>query len=454
MNETVLLSLKKYGIDLRHKSVLTALSGGADSTALLCVLCSLSKDMDFRLCAAHINHHLRGADADADEEFCRRLCAQKGVELYVSSLDIAGIAKRERKSTELAAREARYAFFDEISAQEGIDYIATAHTASDNLETMLFNLVRGTGGRGMCGIPPVRGKIIRPLIHVTRDEVEEYLASEGQEYVTDKTNFENDYSRNKIRNLVIPYLKEINPAVERNASRTAEWLRGDCDFLDGAASHAVKDCGGSISASELLALPRPIASRAVVQAFYRAGGEELSGRNVDDIMGICSSSRGSELSLPGGMRCKLSFGKLTFSKADRGKSPDFDMELGIFEGKSVIITPSGYRIEAFVRENDKKKPVHKKLMTAHIDYDKISWPIQIRSRREGDKYRPLGSPGRKTIKKMMIEKKIDADERHKLPVFISDGEIFYCAGLDISDEKKINSQTKRILTIEVAKNEK
>jgi tRNA(Ile)-lysidine synthase len=240
------------------KPILVALSGGADSVCLLHVLL----DLKIRLEACHVNHKLRGEASDNDEQFVRELCAKLGIKLHVREIDVKARQKKHQ-SLEEAAREARYAYFEEIGANS---LIATAHTADDNVETVLLNLVRGTGLRGLCGIPPVRGNIIRPLIEVTREEVEAYLKEKGVEFITDETNFSDEFTRNNLRLNVIPLLEKINPVLNVRTTRMCESLRLDEEYLHEIAVCALERCAEGVAPYKvdlLLKQPPAILNRII-----------------------------------------------------------------------------------------------------------------------------------------------------------------------------------------------
>ena len=216
-------TIAAYGMLAPGERVLAALSGGADSVALLLVL----RELGYTVSACHLEHGLRGAEAERDAAFCQDLCDSLHIPLFVKHADTAAHAKETRQSIETAARALRYAFFAEVLAQTGIPKVATAHTASDNLETVLFHLVRGTGLDGLCGIPPVRDQIIRPLIACTRDAVEAELARRGQPFVTDSTNLSDHYTRNRLRHAVVPVLQSLSPHAEQAAAGLSARLRLD-----------------------------------------------------------------------------------------------------------------------------------------------------------------------------------------------------------------------------------
>ncbi|MDR1754881.1 MAG: tRNA lysidine(34) synthetase TilS [Eubacterium sp.] len=247
----------------RGGAVTVALSGGADSVSLLHALKRLCTGLGLVVKACHLNHKLRGEESERDERFVRHLCEEYNVPLTVKSSDVAAL-KQKHQSIEEIARNERYSFFDEAVLISG-GKIATAHTADDNAETVLFNLVRGSALKGLCGIPPVRGNIIRPLIFCGRAEVEQYCRENNLEYVTDSTNLLDEYTRNRIRNNIIPLLRGINPAVLDAVNRMTDELRRDEEFIAGFAAETLSKANENdkYSAEILNTVPSPVLNRII-----------------------------------------------------------------------------------------------------------------------------------------------------------------------------------------------
>ena len=256
------------------EKILVGLSGGADSTCLLISLCELSKEFGFEVFALHVNHMIRGSEADRDENFAREVCKKYGVEFFCERVDVPFLSQKEGTSLELCARNVRYRAFEKVCLENGITHVATAHNALDNAETVLFNLVRGSGTRGLCGIPPKRKlcdgvTVIRPLIYAERCEIEEYLSQKNETFVTDSTNADTDYTRNYIRNKVMPLLKEINPCIEKSIQRTARLHSADERYLSLEAEKNTTD-----DVLFLSDLNESILSRVVINLF-RGVSEEI-----------------------------------------------------------------------------------------------------------------------------------------------------------------------------------
>ena len=310
-------------------TVIVGLSGGADSTALLRVLCELKTEYNLNLIAAHVNHGIRGAEADRDEAFCKELCKKLGVQIYAFHIDIPELAKERGVSLEVAGRDARYEFFTGLAGENG--KIATAHNAQDTAETLLLNLCRGTGLKGLTGIPPVRfvehkagcrsdetvsTMVIRPLIECTREEIEAYLESLGQDYVTDSTNLEDDYTRNRIRHNVIPELVAVNENAMGNITRCISTLKDDSDFLEALAEELVSSSnrGDGLDTDALLAAPKPVLSRAVSRLAYDVCGRYPEKVHILKAMDIMKIGRTDQVQIPGGAYIRVEKGRLRIVK--------------------------------------------------------------------------------------------------------------------------------------------
>lgn len=290
--EKILQAVKEYNMLKPKDKVIVGLSGGADSVTLLHCLVSLKETLDIELYACHINHNLRGGDSDSDQKFAESLCQSLNIPLRVFSVNVKGAAQKHQ-STEEIARKLRYEKFSEYAEDVGAK-VATAHNACDNSETVLLNLIRGTGLKGLCGIPPVRERFIRPLIYCTREEIEKYIKENSLKYVTDKTNFSTDYTRNKVRLQLMPLLLEMNPSFHRGVSRTVSALRKDSDFLEEMAVKALDSAGleeGVYSSEKLAGLDAPVFSRAVSLMLWEKQVEP-SALRINGFMEIIKDGRG------------------------------------------------------------------------------------------------------------------------------------------------------------------
>lgn len=299
-------TIRRYRMLESGDRVIVGVSGGADSMALLHFLYTSSEKMNISVFACHINHHLRGAESDRDEEFVRGFCDRNAIPLTVCDADIPSLQKKHESVEECARRE-RYRFFEEMSETLSAR-IATAHTASDNAETVLLNLIRGTGTKGLYGIPPVRGKIIRPLLRCTREETEKYCTENKIGYVTDSTNLSEQYTRNRLRRKVLPLLKEFNPALIDGIARMTESVYEDNLFLEQAATAAVRRCrteNGYVCA--LLSELEPAILARVVSSVLSENGIEPSHLRIGGCIGIIRAGKG-----------KINLCKDRFAVAEKG----------------------------------------------------------------------------------------------------------------------------------------
>jgi len=270
--------------------LIVALSGGADSVCLLYAL----RELEYKTEACHVNHKLRGEASDNDEKFTRTLCEKLGVKLHVRQIDVKSLQKKHQ-SIEETAREARYAFFDAIGAEA---LIATAHTANDNTETVLLNLIRGTGLRGLCGIPPVRDKIIRPLIEVERAEVEAYLKEKNVDFITDETNFSDEFTRNNLRLNVIPLLEKLNPSLNAGMTRMCKNLYHDWEFLHSIAVSALETVGtaGVYKVDVLLNQPPAIIHR-IISLILSKNNISPTSKSINAIISILRTGERGKINL-------------------------------------------------------------------------------------------------------------------------------------------------------------
>ncbi len=269
-------TVRRYEMLNSGDNVVIGVSGGADSIALLHLLHTLSAGLDIKVYACHINHNLRGEESLRDENFVRDFCQKLDIPLQVFSIDVLGnVMKHE--SVEERARKMRYECFEQLCSEKNAK-LATAHTASDNAETVFINILRGTGTKGLGGIPPVRGNIIRPILRCTREDIEAYCTENGLSYVTDSTNLNNDYTRNKIRHGIIPLLKDFNPSLMTAVSRMTEAVYDDNTYLEQVTQAEKSRCAieNGYNALLLCTLPRPVLSRVISSVLSENGVEPSS----------------------------------------------------------------------------------------------------------------------------------------------------------------------------------
>ena len=344
MKKQVLKTIKEFSLlDNRVKNVTVALSGGADSMSLLYCLLELKDELGITVNAAHLNHLIRGDEAFRDEEFVKEECHKLGVELFLKRVDVPKLASDSGKSLELTAREVRYAFFEEINT--GV--VATAHNADDNLETVIFNLTRGSAIDGLCGIPPKRDIFIRPLILTTRKEIEEYCAFKNIEYVTDSTNLEDCYTRNKIRHNVIPILKEINSNVSQTVLRTGKSLREISADINLKAKEYLENnllSENELSVVDLKTLPFSV-GKQIIKYFIENADDSISLENIHIEEAYKKALTGGKIGLPKGYSLTFSKGKGVLKKGIVSK--EFSVEIEKTQ-KITAITKKNFTVLPFL----------------------------------------------------------------------------------------------------------
>lgn len=411
----------------RGCTLLCALSGGADSMALLTGLLAVAEDRDLTILAAHYDHGLRGEESRRDAQFVAQQCARLGVPLTVGSGDVATVAAETGRGIEETARDMRYAFLEETAESLGAHAIATAHNADDNAETVLLHLLRGTGLDGLTGIPPRRGKIVRPLLSVTRQEIEEFLTARDIPWVTDSTNDDPAYSRNRIRRDVMPVLRALNPNVSQTLAANLRHIREDRVFLENLAKDALEPQeepeGLSLSASALTGLPRPVAVRCVKQTLARLDRHQISAVHLDSILDLAANpSPSAQIPLPQGLIVRRVYDRVVFSQEAHAVTS--------FTPKA-IPAPGTYpwRDGWTITLEEVLCPDHAVQGPYECWLRPAPFPLLLRSRRTGDSLRLTGRV-HKTVKKWHIEEKIPRHLRDSLPL-LTDGEdsILTAAGL-------------------------
>lgn len=403
---------------------IVALSGGADSVALLLLL----DEMGYNIHAAHCNFHLRGEESDRDELFCESLCQQKSIPFHRIHFDTLTYAETHKVSVEMAARELRYHYFEELRSDIGATGVCVAHHQDDSVETVLLNLIRGTGLRGLTGIQCRNGHILRPLLCVSRKEIESYLQTKDQDYVIDSTNLEDDMLRNKVRLRVVPLLQELNPAVTENILRTSENLTEAQGILDSIVS--LYKNSKSLDLNEL---NKYGSSEYILFEWLKDYG--FNGVQVKEAMGaetgsIFTSSLGYDLLV------------------DRGR---FVVEPTLKSLKPLCIPEEGtYVLDEETKISVKKVPVwvSREERVATLDASKVHFPLTVRRVEKGDKMVPYGMRGHRLLSDIMTDRKMTLfEKRRQIVVVDAKGIIVWLAGIRISDLCQIDDTTTEVVEI-------
>ena len=455
MTGKVSATIERYHMLTDGCHVTVAVSGGADSIAMLHILHRMSTmpipgGPRFTLSAAHLNHGIRGDEAKRDEAFVRRICQQWGVELTVGHADIPSLSRQTGEGVEECARRVRYEFLRRCA---GDGRIATAHTQNDNVETFLMHMLRGSALRGLGGIPPVRDGIVRPLLNCTRQEVEEYCRQAGLSYVTDSTNLLDDCYRNRIRHRLIPVLESLEPGAVGRIGRMMERLRQDEECLSALSRQTQNEMGRahgaageslSLPTDALLALPRALRSRVLLSFAQAVCTGRLESRHIDAIEDLLSS--GGAYTLPNGARVVCRDGRLFPEPSPPASAPP-DWQLWLTQGEMAL--PIGrYRFTMVSQDAAQEgAKIYNLLLNQCIDYDKITGKVAVRTRRPGD---GIALPRRpyKSLKKLFNESKLPLSERGSRLILADEAGVLFVEGFGPDRRCAPDCHTQRLLCIE------
>ena len=463
MISKILSEIRKKDMIKAGDRIAVGLSGGADSVALLCVLKQIEAQLGITVSACHINHNLRGEESNRDQEFCRLLCEKKGIPFTAISVDVIGFCNENGFSTEEGARRLRYQAFE---ALENTDKIATAHTMSDNAETVVLNLARGSSLDGLCGIPPVRGKIIRPLLGCSRKQIEDYLKELNQDFITDSSNLTDSYRRNKIRHNVIPLLKDFNDSLEETIARNSEVLREEKELLDSMAEElenkaSINNKPHSGKAFErffeiypiikkydvntLQIAHKPIRLRVIRKALSELGVSYDFNRlaAIDRII-----SEGGTMDVGGkvvvsnenGALCiTKSFSPFEFEETRLSLKEDLDKKIPVGGRYSLVLKAlSEQEIKLFVNKRNLQ-------FKNAIDCDRIDDIVTIRKRKPGDGFEPVARGYRQSFKNLLNAASLPMAVRDSLVVIEDLQGIIWFEGFFAAQRAALTVNTKRAI---------
>lgn len=419
----------------RGDAVAVALSGGKDSMCLLHLLLKLKDELGITVKAINVEHGIRGEKSLSDSDFVAKECAILGVPLYFQRVDSLGFSSENGLSVEEAARILRYKVFQSAADEGFCNKIATAHHASDRVETTLFNIFRGASSLGAAGIPESsrNGLIVRPLLSLTRGEIDEYVKENSIPFVTDETNSDNAYSRNYIRNKIIPDIKEKFPSFETAVLRFADSLKDDNDYLLGEARKAIEQRNGEYSFS--CDLPKPVFSRAAITCMKSLGIlKDYEKVHVDAVLSLKNEENGKSVDLPKGVVAVKDYGRITLYKKKSKEEFCESFKLGTYE-----FAGRTYRFEKTTYLGQKRSD--NRLIA---DFSKIPDGAVIRSRRLGDTFEKFGG-GTKKLKDYLIEKKIPQRERDDILLLCKGEKVVIICGIEISDAVKVDKDTEFVL---------
>ena len=446
------------GLLSRGDPIIAGVSGGADSICLFFVLQEIAARMGCSLTAVHVHHGIRGDEADRDEAFVREICEEAGIPLRVYHGDVPALAAENHMSLEEAGRTYRYACLEEAAGADSAVKIAVAHHLDDQCETVLMNMMRGTGLRGMCGMPVKRGRIIRPLLCADRSEIEAFLERKGAAFQTDWTNYDTDYTRNRIRLELLPYLREhINPAADRHIAALAANLRDVSTYMDRQAEETAcrivseKDGAFRISCEGLLACDRAVQRETLRYILEKAVGlKDIGQVHIESLRNLFSAGTGSLLDLPHELRAVKEYEDVLLRREGKGMLPDkpyipdeIPVEIpGVFGGIcfSLRELPDG------LAEGEQ---IPKNRYTKWFDYDRINTELVLRHRREGD-FMVIGNGQKKTLRRILIDDKVPGSARDGLLLLAEGSHIIWIPETGrISEAVKVTDRTKIIMTAQI-----
>ena len=473
--EKVRLYMEKEKMARQGSRILAGVSGGADSVCLLALLVRLREEYGWQIAAVHVNHRIR-EEAEEDAAYVRGLCKEWNVPFFLKEEDVKKKAGEWHMSLEEAGRKVRYQAFAEAAEQFGADRVAVAHNRSDRAETLLFHLFRGTGLKGMGSIRPVRGSIIRPLLDTGREEIEEWLKKNGISWRTDATNESDDYTRNRIRRRVIPYVEEeICGEAGLHLARAAGLLAQVSDYMDGQARARLQDClvfyendAAGLDVRAFLAsdeLLQTLMLKSLMEELSE-GGRDIGQRHILDVQALFTKQSGRMLTLPGGLEARREFEQVIINRradaagelpvAHGEKAPagcvretETDLLKEVREtGSAALEIPGMGMLEITLLNWEKSQGIEQKAYTKWLDYDRIK-TLVLRARRPGDYLAINDRLQKKSLKEYLIQERVPAGEREALPLLADGSHVLWVIGHRISSAVKVTESTERVLRIHI-----
>jgi tRNA(Ile)-lysidine synthase len=445
-------TIKKHSMLYEGDRVLIGLSGGPDSVCLLHALNNLKDEYKLALHAIYIDHGLRPDEIPAEIEFCKKFCETLGVPFITKSFDVKSYAMDYGLNKQEAARELRYKAFDETSLEINASRIALAHNADDQAETFFMRILRGTGQRGLTGIPPVRGKIMRPLIEIERKDIEEFLDSISQSFMVDSSNLKKDYFRNWLRLAVMPEFKKQNPALVNTISRVCEIIREEDNYLELIVTKTLMKLipKKTDKLIELFLVPLENMDKVILRRVLRRAIDAVKGLrgigfvHIEDIIELVKKGdSGDRIYLPKGIRVIKGYATLILTSDQPSQLRTYSLNVP----EELVLKESGILIKASSADSaDVSCDGKSKII---IDADRIKLPLVVRARKSGDFFYPAGFGKRKKLQDYFVDEKIPRDERDSVPIVLSGEDVVWIAGYRADERFKATPETKKILMLEI-----
>jgi tRNA(Ile)-lysidine synthase len=452
MLKSVQRTIQNYNLITPNDHILVALSGGCDSCSLLHMLYNSSSLYSIQVSAIHIHHGLRGQDADNDASFCKSLCESLSIPFYTKKYNIQEHAKNQGITIEEAGRNLRYQTFSEVAEQIGANKIATGHNLNDTAETIIFNLTRGTGLKGLCGIPAKRNNIIRPLIGTSRNKLEKYCTQNNITYVTDQTNHTTVYTRNKIRLNVVPILNTINPNFINTQAEAAKIFSQEEDYLTSQAHIAYTKCVSTTDGNVTIDIPTFLTNHSTIQqrilrnavSVLYEGLQNITHSHIQSLIDLCINQTGRSISLPNGVTAKKSYYNLLIYK-NINQQPITNSIQNLTLESFIYLPEINMHISCSKQKIFKKNFTN--TCTIYFNYDKIQNRLILRKREAGDTVF-LKGVGHQKLKKFFINNKIPQQER-ELPIVTDGNNVVYVFNHYISPHYKATSDSTNTICIQL-----
>jgi tRNA(Ile)-lysidine synthase len=441
--------VKQKGLLQPGQKIIAAVSGGIDSMVMLNVLAQLKNMWKLEIIVAHVNFQLRGKESNGDEQLVKRIADQYGFLFYSERTNTKVIAKREKHSIQETAREIRYSFFETLKKTLQADVIATAHNANDNAETMLINLLRGSGIDGLAGIPPRRDDIVRPLLSVTRKEIEQYAKVKKVKFRNDSSNAKDDYTRNFLRNTIIPQLeRRINPSLNETLLNEAELFRAAAHFTEETTDMAFTNCvSASTVDAKRFTVYDPFIQQSMIRRLLKDLGVEPSFTAVNSIVELTKQQKGTVVEINKHWIAERITEKIEIRKKELPKEFLYTIEN---EGKLI----TGNFVFTVKKSESPDNKQHHDASIEYIDAAKIKFPLIVRSWKPGDTFIPLGMKGKKKLSDFFGEQKLATKEKHSIPIVESNGIIVWVAGKRLDERFKLKNSTKTVYQLTLQTNGK
>ncbi|RKE95142.1 tRNA lysidine(34) synthetase TilS [Ichthyenterobacterium magnum] len=428
---------------LKDARLLIALSGGLDSV----VLTHLCHDLKLNITLAHCNFNLRGEESNEDEEFVLKLANDLNIEVFIESFDTETYAKNNKLSIQMAARQLRYNWFDELVESLGFDYLLTAHHADDNLETFLINLSRGTGLDGLTGIPENNSNVVRPMLPFSREEIEAYALKENLKWREDSSNTSTKYLRNKLRHEVIPILKGINPQMLQNFEKTQLYLEGSKEIIEDTIAKIQKKVV-SVENNVIRFNIKKLKKLSNPKVYLYELLKDFNFTEWDDVVNLLSAQSGKQVSSNTHRLVKdrdyLLLTEVKDKHAAGCHSELVEESLIIEENIKQLQTPFGVLLF-----DEADALFSKQSNVIHVDKDKLKYPLIIRQWKKGDYFFPLGMKGRKKLSKYFKDEKLSLVDKERVWLLTSENKIVWVIGMRADRKFKVDSNTKKVLKIEL-----